>query len=72
MGDEVVLEKENVGKVVESKKHPGLWGIQNKTDDIWQAELPNGKKLSIPKGKSVPLFSGTKIIMGNKSIVVDF
>lgn len=72
LGDEVVLEKENVGKVVESKKHPGLWGIQNKTDDIWQAELPNGKKLSIPKGKSVPLFSGTKIIMGNKSIVVDF
>ena len=72
LGNQVSLNGKTIGKVVESKKHPGLWGIQNDTEDAWQAELPNGKELTVVKGKSVPLFKATKFNIGNQMMTVNF
>lgn len=59
-----------IGKVVESSKHPGLWGIMNLTDVVWDAELSNGKKLVIKKTEIVPLFIDTIIRINDKIVKI--
>lgn len=54
------------GTVIESRKHPGLWGICNQTNEIWSAMLPNGKEITVESGDTVPLFDGVSISIQNK------
>lgn len=60
-----------VGEVIESVKHKGLWGLKNLSDDIWKARFTNGKEKEYEKGRTVPLFKDTEIIMENKTIRIE-
>ena len=58
---------QTVGIVIESQKHPGLWGICNQTDTDWLATLPNGKEIAVGRGGAVPLFDGVSIKIQDKT-----
>ena len=58
------------GVVVESSKHPGLWGIKNLSEDVWKAVLSNGKEVLAGKDGIIPLFKDTKIQTSNKIIQI--
>ena len=56
-----------VGEVVQHPHRPEVWGIKNLTKSTWAAQ-PDGKGMvEVPHGKSVPVFNGTKVTMGNRS-----
>lgn len=56
------------GKVVESSKHPGLWGIKLGKNASWSIELKNGKTMSGDIKKTIPLFADTKLLINNIQI----
>ena len=59
------------GEVIESTRHPGLWGIKNLTNAEWEAIFPNGKTQKIGKNKVVPLFKDTIIKIDKESIKIE-
>jgi len=58
------------GRVIESTKHPGLWGIQNLSDETWHADLSNGKTISAARNGIIPLFNDTTIHFNNKTVTI--
>ena len=65
-----IISDKIVGRVVESKKHPGLWGIQNLSDETWNATLSNGKTVSAGRDGIIPLFTNSIINFSNKAVEV--
>lgn len=59
-----------IGRVVESTKHPGLWGIVNLTNKLWDVEFSNGKVMQIKKDGITPLFKDTTIKIENYEIII--
>lgn len=57
-----------IGRVIESKKHLGLWGIVNLSNFNWNATFSNGKQLEIKTNQVLPLFRDTKITICEKNI----
>ena len=57
-----------MGEVIESTKHPGLWGIKNLSDIEWKASYSNGKTQEAGKNEVIPLFKDTIIKIGEKNI----
>ncbi len=59
-----------VGEVIESTKHPGLWGIKNCTNETWCAKFSNGQEKQFESGNVIPLFKDTIIKFENKTIKI--
>lgn len=57
-----------IGKVVESKIHPGIWGIRIKEGVSWQAKYSNG--LIKTQGKVIPIFKDTLLTIGQKELKI--
>lgn len=56
------------GIVVESHKHPGLWGLRIREDIKWEAKYSNG---AIKKdGKVIPLFRDTELTMQDQNMKI--
>lgn len=53
-----------IGEVVRNKINPSLWGIKNLSSDNWQCTLPNGQEKQVVPGSAAPIFTGTKIVIG--------
>lgn len=57
--------QQEFGKVIASKKTPGLFGIQNRSKNIWNGVLPeSGDRKPFKPGEIVPLGKGIKIEFG--------
>lgn len=59
------------GEVIESTKHPGLWGIKNLSDIEWKASFSNGKTQEAGKNEVIPLFKDTVIKIGEENIKIE-
>lgn len=53
-----------IGEVVRNKINPSLWGLKNLSSDNWQCTLPNGQEKQVVPGSAAPIFTGTKIVIG--------
>lgn len=53
-----------IGEVVRNKINPSLWGLKNLSSDNWQCTLPNGQEKQVVHGSAAPIFTGTKIVIG--------
>ena len=54
--------------IMENKKHKGVMGIKNNTQDTWKCTLPNGEIKEVEPGKTRALGKGMTIDFG-KSII---
>ncbi len=63
---------DKIASVVESTKHPGLYGIKNLVDLEIHAKLPNGKEVTAINDQIIPLFDGTIINIENKEFEIKF
>ena len=54
--------------IMENKKHKGVMGIKNNTQDTWKCTLPNGEIKEVEPGKTSALGKGMTIDFG-KSII---
>ena len=50
--------------IVENKKHKGVMGIKNNTDDVWKCTLPSGEVKELEPGKARALGRGMTIDFG--------
>ena len=57
-----------IGKVVESKAHPGSIGIRNVSNNSWIGITPNGDEKTFDPGKVIPIKRGLKINFSNGKI----
>jgi serine/threonine protein kinase len=53
-----------VGEVVAHPSRPDLFGMQNRTDDAWEAHLPSGETHAIEPGRSVRISTGLELDLG--------
>ena len=53
-----------IGEVVRNKLNPGLFGLKNLSESPWQCTLPNGQEKETAPGSAVPVFNGTKVVIG--------
>lgn len=56
---------EPVGLVIESSKHPGIFGLENLSTNTWILTLKDGTQRPIATNKPAPLLVGNKINFGN-------
>jgi DNA-binding helix-hairpin-helix protein with protein kinase domain len=57
------------GEIIESPKTPGLFGLKNLTNDVWQLILKDGSTRPIEPSKAAPLLNGNSINFGNGTTV---
>ncbi len=62
--------KKTIGQIVESKKNPGVYGLKNTSDVVWQVEYPEKPETYYPTDKTVTLIKGTRIQIGTKTIKI--
>lgn len=55
-----------VAEVSRHPTNPKIWGLKNLTSEKWSSTKSDGTVQDIIPGKSVPLYSGTKINFGSK------
>lgn len=60
-----------IGEVVRNKINPSLWGLKNLSSDNWQCTLPNGQEKQVVPGSAAPIFTGTSIVIGGISGVIN-
>lgn len=60
---------EVTGEVIQNKLNPGLLGIRNLSNGIWNVRFPDGTLKSIDNGKVVPILKDIEIDFGNGHIV---
>lgn len=61
---------ENVtAEVVQNKSNPGIWGIKNLSNTIWNIKTPDGKLKAIPPNSVVPIFKDVEIDFSENNIV---
>ena len=53
-----------IGEVIESRKHPGIFGMKNLTEDTWILTMKDGTQRTVEPGKPVPLLLGNQINFG--------
>ena len=59
------------GRIIESMKHPGLWGIINLSDESWSAILSNGKTVIAGKNEIIPLYANSIVnFSSNKTVEI--
>jgi len=59
------------GSVVANKQDPNKWGLQNKSNDLWNVKKPDGETVTIATGKVISVIPGTEIeLPGGKKLVV--
>jgi hypothetical protein len=56
-----------IGKVVQSRTNPNLWGIANLTQTPWTGTLPDGSVKEYGPQKAVPLNPGIKLNIAGAS-----
>jgi len=56
---------EEIGVVIESSKHPGIFGLKNLTTNTWLLRLKDGTQRPVVPDKPAPLLSGNRINFGN-------
>ncbi len=61
IGNDVTAGELIVGKVVESRAHPGSYGLQNVSSGTWVGILPSGDQRTFEPGKTLPVKRGIKI-----------
>lgn len=59
-----------VGMVIENPNVPGLFGLQNMTEESWEVTDQNRTKRTIPGGQVVPLLNGIDIRMKGCSMQI--
>lgn len=52
------------GRVSESQKHPGVFGIRNMTDREWTVRYSDGSARTVPAGKVAPVDRGSVVEFG--------
>lgn len=55
----------HMGKVIESSKYPGIFGLRNETNNTWLITLKNDSQRPVEPGKPAPLLEGNIISFGN-------
>ena len=55
----------HIGVVIESRKHPGVFGLRNDTNDTWMLILKDKSQRPIEPGKPAPLLRGNIISFSN-------
>lgn len=68
IGNSATEEELIVGKVVESKAHPGVIGLRNVSNGSWIGITPNGDEKTFDPGKVIPIRRGLKINFANGRI----
>lgn len=68
-GDQTIPDGEDefltvTGEVSESPKHPGFFGIRNKTDREWVVRYKDGSTRTVPAGKVAPVDPGSQVEFG--------
>lgn len=53
-----------VARVVAHPTQPGVWGLQNESNDTWNAVLPNHESKAVPPGRRVSLMHGLLVHFG--------
>lgn len=72
LGTDIGMDcSKKIGTVVESVKHPGLWGISIQYNLDWKIECSNGKELAGNKGTTIPLFKGTTLKVNMKQMKIE-
>ncbi len=56
--------KNEIGIVIENKKHPGVWGLKNLSTLTWYRHSPGGKEEIRRNGEVVPVIRENKIKFG--------
>ncbi len=46
---------EVIGEVVRNPNNPGVWGLRNQSDIVWNAETPDGNIRPVAKGQIAPI-----------------
>jgi serine/threonine protein kinase len=60
-----------VGEIITHPQRKDVLGLCNRTNQPWTAQPADANQMvTIPPGKSVPLFDGTVVIIGNNKITV--
>lgn len=62
--------EKTVGTFMESKKTPGVFGIRNDSQDIWNVTYPGKLATPYAPGKVVTMIPNTVIEVGNKQIQI--
>lgn len=60
-----------MGSFIESKKNPGVFGLKNESNAIWNVEYPGKEPMTYENGKAVTVVPKTVINIGNKKIVIE-
>lgn len=53
-----------VGKVIESSKHRGVFGLKNLTKETWLLTMKDGNQRNVTPGNPLPLLLGNKVNFG--------
>lgn len=57
----------HIGVVIESSKHPGIFGLRNETNNTWMLTLKDKSQRPVEPQKPAPLLTGNIISFGNGS-----
>ena len=49
------------GEVIRSAKNPSVWGIANRTQDIWICTLPDGRTVNVEPSKGFAIYKGMSV-----------
>ena len=60
-----------MGSFIESKKNPGVFGLKNESNAIWNVEYPGKEPMTYENGKAVTVVPKTVINIGNKKVVIE-
>lgn len=58
-------------QVVRNKVNPALWGLKNLSEQTWNCTLPNGTEKEVPSGSAAPIFVGTTVTVGDKTLSIE-
>lgn len=53
-----------IGEVVPHPQRPGVWGLTNRSNEPWQATMPDGASQQVDPGRSIGLVPGTRLQLG--------
>ena len=55
-----------VAKAARHPKEPGIWGLRNQSDSVWNVTGPNGETATVEPGRVVQIKPGVSVAFGNR------
>jgi serine/threonine protein kinase len=64
--------QETYALVVQNKQDPNKWGLENKSNDVWNVKKPDGTIITKGKDTTISILPGTEIeLPGGKKLVIN-